>query len=475
MKNIAIKGQVSGSAMLSRRLRVVPLMISALLLTTPIVGAQNSPDKPPKSGSLPRKLMETRLPPGLLRPSAALAPPVPFELSKVTVEEWNKRGQEAFKAHKVLEAITDFKQALLMKPEDNTALYGLGLAYDANKQYRESIQAFQTLCRLNSSSPQLYAMVASVQAESNRPEEALKSLQRALELSPDQTAYHLQYAGLLMQQKEYRQAQKAYIQALGSAPDDTRTHNGLGDAYEQNGQHTEALAEYDAVLNVDSNDLGAKLGRATALASLGRSKESDLQLTKAALDLTTMEAQLRSRIALALDSPQIQAQLRFQSAQIPAQQAIIHTTHAQILNTLLKRDEAINEYLEALKIAPDNATTWGNLGWTQYEAGQYDVAIRSSRKALEKDTTLAYVRLNLGLIYAVQNHWPESQKEYQEALSYASPVDLKAGFSDVRDALAKQPGSQALQQALNYLSNAVIKSQSVSRNAFHATVANPCC
>lgn len=443
---------------------VALLILSASLLTATESGAQKSPDKPPKVDGTPKKGLDTSQPPSLLGPPAGVGPLTPSITAppKLTVEEWNKKGQEALRTRKILEAINAFSQALLLKPEDNTSLYGLGLAYDANKQYREAIQTFQTLTRLNLANPQLYAMLSSVQAEANRSEDALKTLQRAIELSPDQTTYHLQYAGLLMQMKKYRLAQKAYIQALGSAPDDTRTHNGLGDAYEQNGQHMEALGEYDAVLNADSSDLGAKLGRATAMASLGRTKESDTLITKAASDLSATEAQLRSRIGIALDNPQIQNQLRNQLAQIPAQLAIIHTTHAQILDTLQKREEAINEYMEALKIAPDNATTWGNLGWTQYEAGHYDAAILSSRKALEKDTTLAYVRLNLGLLYAVQNQWPEAQKEYQEAVKIASPTDVKAGLSDVRDALVKQPGSRALQQALFYLNSAVMKLQNAS-------------
>ena len=97
---------------------------------------------------------------------------------------------------------------------------------------------------------------------------------------------------------------------------------------------------------------------------------------------------------------------------------------------------------------------WGNLGWAQYNAGKFEDAIKSSRKALTYDSKLAYVRLNLGLLYAVQNRWSDAQKEYKEAVTVSAPVDIHSGMNDVREALKKQPNVGALKQALDFLATA---------------------
>ena len=64
---------------------------------------------------------------------------------------------------------------------------------------------------------------------------------------------------------------------------------------------------------------------------------------------------------------------------------------------------------KAIAANPKAATVWGNLGWTQFGMGKYEEAIISSHKALELDSKLAYVKFNLGLIYAVQNDWEKAK------------------------------------------------------------------
>jgi tetratricopeptide (TPR) repeat protein len=116
-----------------------------------------------------------------------------------------------------------------------------------------------------------------------------------------------------------------------------------------------------------------------------------------------------------------------------------------------RREEAIKEYQSILAANPNAATIWGNLGWTQYGAGKLTEAIESSRKALERDPSLAYVRLNIGLIYAVQGDWENSRKEYEAAFPLSKAPDISAGIDDIRDALRKKPDSAVLKQALALL------------------------
>lgn len=390
--------------------------------------------------------------------ATAKGPLLPAPLPKLTPEEWARKGRAAMSAGKIGDAISAFRQLVILRPLGAEGWFDLGAALDAAKQYSEAAQAFQTLSRLTPANPQTYALLANALSQANQTDAALAALDRAIELSPATTQYQLVRGELLMGQKAYKQAQSAYLQALGTAPEDPRVHIGLGDADEQDGQHLAALSEYDAALLVDPANLGARIGRATSLTSLKRIIEAEAVITRTKQELDASDAALHARLASVGADAQAQAQVRAQMAGLSAQKAALHSAYAQMLDGAQRRDDAIREYQAALEIAADSATTWGNLGWTQYEAGQYEAAIQSSRKALALDGSLAYVRLNLGLIYATQDKWTLAEQEYRAALGVAAHADIEAGVSDARAAISKQPQTRALQQALAYLTFAANKS-----------------
>ncbi len=118
--------------------------------------------------------------------------------------------------------------------------------------------------------------------------------------------------------------------------------------------------------------------------------------------------------------------------------------------------EAGAVYRSALRLRPalGSATFLGNLGWYEYLAGHIYDSIKSSRSALEKDSKLTYVRLNLGLSYATQDDWSKAKQEYDLALKDASKKELQAGITDVRDAIKKRT-NRTLEKALTYLNRAL--------------------
>ena len=149
-------------------------------------------------------------------------------------------------------------------------------------------------------------------------------------------------------------------------------------------------------------------------------------------------------------------------------QANIHLSLAEVLVSAKKYEEAAVEYRAALQLQPalGNANFWGSLGWYEYLAGHMNEAIKSSRNALEKDPTLTYVRLNLGLCYATVGDWSKAQREYDLALKAVPKANLKDGIDDVQDALKKH-STLALEKTLVYLRKAVwqVVALSHGRNA----------
>src|SRR5262249_11013382 len=131
-----------------------------------------------------------------------------------------------------------------------------------------------------------------------------------------------------------------------------------------------------------------------------------------------------------------------------------HSGLATALDAAGKHEDAIAEYKVALQIRPDDPILLGNLGWSQYGAKKYEEALQSSRKALAKDSKLAYVWLNLGLIYSVQNRWNDAEREYKQALAVSTAADLHSGINDIKEAMKQQPNVSALRLAFEFLTAA---------------------
>ena len=141
-------------------------------------------------------------------------------------------------------------------------------------------------------------------------------------------------------------------------------------------------------------------------------------------------------------------------------QASTHLRLARYLFGSRKYVEALAEFNSASRLhsAIWDATSLGELGEYEYRAGQIREAIKSNRSALEKDPTLTYVRLNLGLSYATLDDWLRAKKEYDQALKAVEKGDMPKDrilgeIINVEDALKKRD-NPALEKALVYLQKA---------------------
>lgn len=109
--------------------------------------------------------------------------------------------------------------------------------------------------------------------------------------------------------------------------------------------------------------------------------------------------------------------------------------------------QALDVARAALRANPSSAVALGNVGWSLYAVGSVPEAIADDQRALALDGSQDWVRYNLGLAYAVRGDWPHAQAAYSAAVRQATHVEWSGAAGEVRQALARQPQSQALQGA----------------------------
>ena len=102
--------------------------------------------------------------------------------------------------------------------------------------------------------------------------------------------------------------------------------------------------------------------------------------------------------------------------------------------------KAVEAYENSLTNQP-RALSFGNLGWMKFLLGEYDEAERLSLRALDLNRGLHYVRLNLGLIYLMQERNWESFEAYRTVIRQNPQPDVyMGGINDLKEILRDRPG-----------------------------------
>ena len=118
--------------------------------------------------------------------------------------------------------------------------------------------------------------------------------------------------------------------------------------------------------------------------------------------------------------------------------------------------EARDHYLDALKIRPDLAILWNNLGYSVYLFGDYPRATTYISRALELDPGHEAARLNLALVYV-------REEKYEQALAtFFQTEDVATAYTNV-GFLAYKVG--AYQKAEDLLEEAIRQSPTYNKSA----------
>ncbi|MBI5676376.1 MAG: tetratricopeptide repeat protein [Nitrospirae bacterium] len=121
--------------------------------------------------------------------------------------------------------------------------------------------------------------------------------------------------------------------------------------------------------------------------------------------------------------------------------------HNNLGNAYLKGriDEAINEYKTALRLNPDYAEAYSNLGSAYFIQSRIDEAINAYRAVLTLNPNIPEAHNNLGNAYATQGRIEEAINEYQTAIRINTD-DVKAYYNLGNAYLAKGRIDEAINE-----------------------------
>ena len=296
-------------------------------------------------------------------------------------------------------------QAIALRPDKTLAYTRRGNAEMKLRQYTAAIQDYSTALRLFDT-PKGFDELGDGNAT-----DAEK--RRFMQHGKGSNYYNL---GLVYQEKgQSLTALKNYNTALTFTPNDINIRWRLEEVYEHLHQWQAAIANANVVVQNTSYHLDAYKMRAHLYQAMG--------------DRRSAAVDFQHAISIKPDDTDSYFQL------------------SGMYESAKQYDLAVKCWQQAVQSSPYNGLYWGDLGWDQYLAGQYDTAIATDTKALKLDHSQTFVHMNLALCYAVKGDWGHAKPIYEQSLARATAEDIQGGQGDITTALKANPQSQALKSA----------------------------
>ena len=289
-------------------------------------------------------------------------------------------------AAKYLEAATELQPARHPQQAKEHAWLSLG-QLRLNGDPAAAEHAFQEAAELVAGDPEPHLLLAELQENSGKLEEAKTQYHQALAIAQGDARAHA-LGGLVniaIASKQYREAESDVRQYLTAAPSDSQAHLLLGRLLAAQGKNDEALAELTKAGR--TNDAGVLREQANLLSALNRDAEA-MPIYQLLIKLEGNNAQVRYSYARAL-------MRQHQTA--PAEEQII----------------------AALKLNPNLASAYGDLAVVAAGNQHYDLAL----KALEVRTKLLGDNPGTYFLRATAldhlRRYPEATQNYRRFLAVA--------------------------------------------------------
>jgi tetratricopeptide (TPR) repeat protein len=291
----------------------------------------------------------------------------------------------------------------------------------------------------------------SLLAHTGATDEARRTLEAALESSPDTPRLNVMYARLVeMADGDFGNAETRLRRALERDPFIVDGYPILADLLEGQDRAEEAVATLEAGLGHYPEDVGLHSRLGMLLARMGRSQEAEERLSRALrlseLPLPQIQAALDVLVAqqtpgsedAAVESPRGQGvaapSLQRAAAYLGAGRLDEAETELERLleqspdnidalfgmaSVQMQRQDSkgTEKYLRrALEVEPRRADVWSDLGLVLEEQGRVQEAERCYQQALEIQPGLPQALINLGLLAQRQERWQQAAGYFEQAL-----------------------------------------------------------
>ncbi len=242
-------------------------------------------------------------------------------------------------------------------PETHYRLAGI-----ASKQndLDKAVKHLNAAIRINPEDSVIQLCLASVLAKQGRLDEALNHFDKGLQIDQDNASAHNNMAIIFRSQGKIKKAIYHFNAAIRIDPDNTISHKYLGDIMKRQGNIDDAIVHYGTAIKLDPDFREAQISLGEAHFVMGNIFVG------------------KGEINEAIDHFQKSLQLNYNFAKA-------HTNLGYALLTQGKEDEALKHFLEAIRIDPENSiNAYYNLACIYAIKNNIDESTDWLKKAIDK-------------------------------------------------------------------------------------------
>ncbi len=221
--------------------------------------------------------------------------------------------------------------------------------------------------------------------------EALKDLNRAIQLDPEDPHAYVNRGVVYKSQKEYEKAFSDYRHAININPSLIEAYINLGSIHEELKQNDDTISAYTRALELDPSLDKVYINRGNIYLKQNHLKEALSDFNRA-------------------------IEIRPNSSEAYSNRGVIY-------DETNKYDEAFSDFNKAIKIDSENAKAYSNRGKHYFKKKQYNNSLTDLNRAIEIDPSLVEAYVNRGNTY-------KELKRYDKALSdFTKAIELNPNLA----------------------------------------------
>lgn len=353
-------------------------------------------------------------------------------LPQLTQGDSFQKGLAALKENHMEDALVELTEAKREHPEDarirnflGIVLVGLGKNEEAASEYRDA-------ARLDPHMEDAYRNLGFLEWNQHQLEPAREALNRAVELSPNDSFAHYYLGRVLLDEQLYDQAIREIESSNVPLPEDTSFSIQLAAAQIAVGNKDQArkLIQQLATSRLDDCQSLQAASLFLALRETDSAIRIIQQLSKSPFTPENAWRQFDLALAYLLvgNYTQAIAQADFYQQSLTRGDAKAHEsaeawTIVGIAAADLKQIErSLYAFRHAAALAPGNEELWLNLTRELMELSRYPDAISAVQEALAVNPKSYALRLRLGAAQLAAGHYAEAEKVFRDLVSAGDPL-----------------------------------------------------
>ena len=353
------------------------------------------------------------------------------------------RGQDRARRQREIDIADQVARALQLRSEGD---------FDTARQL------LQQASELQPGVPQILLNLALLDLDQNLEDEALAGFERVLALAarpdvalePGHRAYALAKIGYLYNRRQrYEEAARSLEEAVALSPDSATMWTNLGVARQQLGETSSAAQAFRRAVDLDPNDAGAVANLALAYLDLNDASGAAQLLDRASQRWPNDAAlQLHRGRALSLGGDRAAALAAFELAtRLDSDNRRGHAAPAAAFAAKLHHehgdaDRTLEHATRATRWDPELVDGWILQGLALRTLGQAPAALNRFEEALRREPTRADIHLQIGSISYQLRDFERAETAFRRALEIEP--DSSAARENLAAVRARQPLSTAL-------------------------------